>query len=57
MTKLTKTFYIIMASIIIIEIVLDATKGHFDNWKLNTMGWMAIAFINELRAVKAEKKN
>lgn len=57
MTKFTKTFYIIMASIIVIEMVLDATKGHFDDWKLNTMGWMGIAFINELRAVRAEKKD
>jgi len=57
MTKLTKAFYIIMASIVIIEIVADATKGHFDDWKLNTMGWMGIAFINEFRAIRTEKKD
>ena len=57
MTKLTKAFYIIMASIVIIEIVADATKGHFDDWKLNTMCWMGIAFINELRAIRTEKKD
>ena len=57
MTKISKALYIIMASIIIIEIAADATKGHFDDWKLNTMVWMGIAFINELRAVRVEKKN
>jgi hypothetical protein len=57
MTKLSKVIYIVMTSITVLGMVLDATKGHFDSWKFNTLCWVGIAFINEKRAAKVEKKH
>ena len=56
MTTFSKIIYIIMLTSIFINMGFDAHNGLFDMWKFNTLCWVVIAFMLEVRAIRAEKE-
>lgn len=58
MSTFSKIMYTIMYTVGIIAMIEDYQSGKgFDVWKFNTLCWVAIAHMNELRYIREQKKN
>jgi hypothetical protein len=63
MSTFSKIMYTIMYTVGIIAMIEDYQSGKgltpstFDVWKFNTLCWVAIAHMNEIRYIREQKKN